>query len=167
VVSVGGSVPGGRCAANGHVYEYVAADSIKWAVARDFAAQRTIEGRPGHLATITSAAEQQCVVAALPAGLTGWAWLGGSDAAAEGTWTWVEGPETGTVFWIGGPKINDNPGQPVPGVYSNFEPTQEPGNSGVEPGEDFAAMKPDGQWADGGGTAGEPIAGFIVEWSGS
>jgi hypothetical protein len=165
-VSVGAGADVGRCAANGHAYEFVPADSIKWAVARDFAAQRNLDGRRGHLATITSAAEQQCVMAALPAGLTGWAWIGGSDAAEEGTWMWVEDPDAGLVFWIGGPLIGgDNAGKPVAGVYSNFEPTQEPGNSGVEPGEDFAAVKPDGQWADGGGSAGEPIAGFVVEWS--
>ena len=81
---------------NGHAYEYVA-DALDWSSARVAAHGRLFGGAEGHLATITSQAENS-----LLAQLGDDGWLGGSDAATEGVWTWVEGPEAGRVFWRGG-----------------------------------------------------------------
>jgi VCBS repeat-containing protein len=72
----------------------------------------------GYLATITSEDENQLLFNLMtqvgPTGSGGW--LGGSDAAAEGTWAWINGPEAGTVFWNG---LSDG-GAPA-GQYTNWE----------------------------------------------
>lgn len=81
---------------NGHAYEYVA-DALDWSSARVAARDRQFGSVEGHLATITSQAENN-----LLAQLGDDGWLGGSDAGTEGVWTWVEGPEAGQVFWQGG-----------------------------------------------------------------
>ena len=52
-------------------------------------------GRPGHLATITLAAENSFILAQF-ALASSEAWIGASDAAVEGQWRWVVGPEAGT-----------------------------------------------------------------------
>ncbi|MBE3636940.1 VPLPA-CTERM sorting domain-containing protein [Mangrovicoccus algicola] len=116
------AVPAGAAplqwAQNGHYYELVAGDfSFHDALAA--AAARSHEGLAGHLATVTTAAEWAFLDTILnPAGVT--AWLGGSDAAAEGTWEWVAGPEAGLAFWQGDPSgaarnglfAGWNPGEP-------------------------------------------------------
>ena len=80
---------------------------------------------PGYLATATSQSENDFLyaLAKYPAGATGIlfdpanpavdlgtisiagvdasTWLGGADAATEGVWRWVNGPETGNLFWTG------------------------------------------------------------------
>ena len=50
--------------------------------------------------------------------------IGGSDASAEGTWEWANGPEAGQVFWTGG-----QGGAAANGLYANFL-AGEPNNSG-------------------------------------
>ena len=97
--------------ANGHYYRYVAASQITWNAANTAAI-----AAGGYLATITDANENTFVH-----NLVGShdAWLGGSDATQEGTWAWVTGPESGTVFYINSP-------QSFPG-YSNWN-TGEPNN---------------------------------------
>ncbi|TYA92211.1 Ig-like domain-containing protein [Seonamhaeicola marinus] len=82
----------------GHYYEYVANTGITWTQARAAAAARTYFGLQGYLATITSAEEAQLSGEQA----AGAGWIGGSDAASEGVWEWVTGPEAGTVFWNGG-----------------------------------------------------------------
>jgi hypothetical protein len=63
----------------------------------------------GYLATITSPEENRCVhqlmlrQEMMSSGLNGWSparWFGGSDAESEGTWKWMTGPETGTIFRV-------------------------------------------------------------------
>lgn len=71
-------------------------------------------GLQGYLATITSAAEQTFIQSSFPFmvgfGATGNAWLGGSDAAVEGEWRWLDGPEGGQLFtctnWLPGHPVN-------------------------------------------------------------
>ena len=70
----------------------------------------------GYLATITSAEENQFLYNLMTSsGQNTGGWLGGSDAASEGTWIWTGGAETGTVFWNG---LSD--GSAPAGQYTNW-----------------------------------------------
>jgi hypothetical protein len=89
---------------NDHWYELV---SIKttWDLARADALARTYQGLQGYLATAASADENLHISTVFGLGGTSsasGAWLGGSDAAVEGEWRWMDGPETGQLFWQGG-----------------------------------------------------------------
>ena len=68
------------------------------------------------------------------------AFIGASDAAQEGVWRWVTGPETGTNFWNGAAN-----GSAVTGQYANWA-TGEPNNSGGS--ENYAVIGGDGKWVD-------------------
>ena len=82
----------------GHYYEYISDIGITWAEARSAAASRTYFGLQGYLATVTSPEEAQLTGEQA----AGAGWIGGNDAATEGVWQWVTGPEAGIVFWNGG-----------------------------------------------------------------
>ena len=79
----------------GHTYQIVKT-AMTWAAAKAWA-----ESQGGHLAYITSAAENQALVTmtqletgldlaptAADGGGARYLWLGGSDADVEGTWRW-------------------------------------------------------------------------------
>lgn len=91
---------------NGHWYRYVPSISIftnfSFEFARAAALASTEQGLPGYLATVTSAAEQNFINGAFSFlvgfGATGSAWLGASDAAVEGEWRWLDGPEAGQLL---------------------------------------------------------------------
>ena len=121
---------------NGHYYEYVAY-SGNWTSAKANAASRSYLGLQGYLATVTTAAENAFIVSKI----SGDAWFGASDdylqinaatgtttyanqAAAEGKWYWVTGPEAGQMFSSG----NMSP-VTQPGMYANWGGV-EPNNSG-------------------------------------
>jgi len=141
---------------NNHYYEFVSAANPSWTTARDAAAARTYFGLQGYLVTSISAGENAFIAAKL----SGQGWLGASDAAAEGVWKWVTGPENGTQFWSG----NYN-GTVV--TYANWN-TGEPNDVG---GEDYGQFIANGLWNDlpvsitgmegyvveYGGTAGDPV----------
>jgi len=93
---------------NGHEYQLVIAEGITWT-----AAEAAVDalGAGWYLATITDAAEQTFANSLLPTGLVDRShfWLGGSDAATEGTWTWVTPePFTYTNWWGGEPNDQGN-----------------------------------------------------------
>lgn len=148
---------------NGHYYEFVSARQIKWSNAKQSAEKMKLYGLQGYLATITSAEENAFAAAKLQ----GVGWIGSSDAAQEGTWQWVTGPEAGTTFWNGNAS-----GKAATGQYANWN-RGEPNNSGDE---DYGHMifntsiGPRGSWNDlkdaGGGGAYTPL-GFVVEYGGT
>lgn len=91
---------------NDHWYELVTDSYATFAGAFAAANGRSHLGMTGYLATITSAAEQAFVNTVNASSQV--AWLGGSDAAKEGSWMWVT--ETGgpTPFDF----VNWAPGEP-------------------------------------------------------
>ena len=131
---------------NGHYYKFVS-QSLDWT-----AAEQAAEVAGGYLATITSAQENAFIF-----NLTGGsdAWLGGSDAATEGVWEWVTGPEADTNFWNGG-----TGGSAPADQYANWQPGSEPNNSG---NEDYVHMWGGGLWNDH--TQGHAI-GYVIEFGG-
>ena len=79
---------------NGHWYEYVAGNET-WTSARVDAAGRTFDGLPGHLATLTSAAENDFIFQHFSPVQ---AWIGGYQdrnapdySEPAGGWRWVTG----------------------------------------------------------------------------
>ncbi len=104
-VNVGASVVSGSIVQSGSTqsfYEYVAATSprLSWDQARAAAETKTFAGVSGYLVTITSAEENAFVASRIPGASN--VWIGASDAAVEGDWRWVTGPEGangGTRFW--------------------------------------------------------------------
>lgn len=152
---------------NGHFYEYVKSLGINWTKARDEAAAKTYYELQGYLATLTAADETQLAGAQA----LGTGWIGGSDAANEGTWEWVTGPEAGTTFWIGKGNGTTTP----PFNYANWNAPNEPNDSNNN--EDYAhitspAVGRLGTWNDLRET-GDPITnpnyypqGYIVEYGG-
>lgn len=143
-----------------HYYTYVPALGITWTDAKAAAETSTYYGLQGYLATITAADEAQLSGEQA----AGAGWIGGSDAELEGTWKWMTGPETGTVFWTG-----DAGGSTTSYAFWN---TSEPNNLGNEnyahvtaPGVGIA-----GSWNDlsnTGATSGDyQPKGYIVEYGG-
>jgi len=126
-------------------YEFVPAESFSWNHANAAASARTFNGVNGHLATVTSSAENDFLVNLGPTFSTAQgAWLGGEvDAALTGRW--AVGPEAGQLF-----------------TFSNFaagEPNEGPSNVFVYLGTTLA-----GQWADAAAGVSGAIAGYFVEY---
>ncbi|MBM3403341.1 MAG: T9SS type A sorting domain-containing protein [Bacteroidetes bacterium] len=137
----------------GHFYEYISG-AINWTNANTAAAARTYFGLPGYLATITSATENATCQSTASGNN---AWIGASDAASEGVWRWVTGPEAGIQFWQG-----NWTGNPVNGMYSNWN-SGEPNNSGGV--EHYGHIWNTGTWNDYlGGT--NTISGYLAEYGG-
>lgn len=113
----------------GHYYKYVPNLRITWQQAKTDAENSNYYGLQGYLATLTSAEETQlCGEQAAGAG-----WIGGSDAAVEGTWRWVTGPEAGGSFWLGNGGGNTI-GTDYP--YANWNAPNEPNDANNN--EDYA-----------------------------
>ncbi|HEX7863031.1 MAG TPA: FG-GAP-like repeat-containing protein [Verrucomicrobiae bacterium] len=100
---------------NGHAYA-LTASSVTWA-----AAEAEAVGRGGHLVTINNAAENTWVNAVFGSG-----WIGFTDQASEGDFTWISGESSTFTAWSGG----------------------EPNNSGGA--ENWAGMLSSGVWNDYG-----------------
>ncbi len=81
-----------------HIYEVVNNGSaISATAARSAATSRSINWVSGYLANITSSDENSFVAARISQD----GWFGASDSAVEGDWVWLDGPESGTLFWRG------------------------------------------------------------------
>jgi hypothetical protein len=87
-------------------YRFVPGD-YSWNAARQAASQRG-----GHLATITSARENQIVAALLLNAGANQAWIGGSDSVEEGEWNWVTGEAWSFTAW--------RPNQPDGGTFQSY-----------------------------------------------
>jgi len=142
-----------------HYYEYVPYAGITWTNAKIAAEGRNYYGLQGYLATITAADEAKLSGEQA----AGAGWIGGSDAAIEGTWRWVTGPENGKSFWINGTTNSAD----IPFAFWN---TGEPNNQG---NEDYAHVTFNvgraGSWNDlpnEGSTGNYYPQGYIVEYGG-
>ena len=136
---------------NGHLYKFITG-SIDWNTAEPAASALTAYGVNGYLATITSQSENDFISPRLSAD----GWIGASDNAVEGQWTWVTGPETGTLFWSG-----EYNGSLVPGQYANWN-SGEPNNSG---GDENCAEYYSGssKWNDLP-CSGDDLGGYVAEF---
>ncbi|MES2389256.1 MAG: lectin-like protein, partial [Bacteroidota bacterium] len=80
---------------NGHNY-YLSTGTKTWSEAEAYA-----ESLGGHLATITDANENVAVGSLVPFSYTDYVFIGASDAAIEGVWTWVTGEPFTYSDWSG------------------------------------------------------------------
>ncbi len=143
--------------ANGHWYQAVhTPGGISWTDA-EAAAASILPG--GHLATITSSAENAFVFGLIDDPSFWYAdtygtklgpWLGGTDAAVEGQWQWVTGEAWGYTHWAQG------------------EPNQFQGNNEdyLQFSDYWADPTPrDSTWNDLAVASGEGVRGYVVESS--
>ena len=141
----------------GNYYEFVpvsdpfTGENNSWFTAKAAAEARIYNGVNGHLATVTSQAENDFLFSLVSGSFSGFqgAWLGGK--APEG---WLHGPENGMAF-----------------SYTHWGGI-EPNNMGyayMNIGTTFAGIGP-GFWADDGGVPGvpepmnDPVIGYFVEY---
>ena len=134
---------------DGHTYKLIESTAT-WEQANNVAEKMTLGGHSGYLARIDSAAENRAIFDIVSGRLsseqrdattpndgsgTAFIWLGGSDAASEGDWRWLN---NGDPFWLG-----DFNGSSVGGRYHNWgvQPDDATGN------EDALAMGL-GDWPD-------------------
>ena len=144
-----------QCEITGHYYFWTTVPGISWQDARDLAARNTLNGQSGYLPTITSQAENQCVVSI--SGPTGW--IGASDAETEGQWKWVTGPEANTQFWQG--STAGRGGMATNGMYTNWA-ASEPNGEFITLDEDYAFISNDNMWYDA--IMDHRVNGFVMEW---
>jgi hypothetical protein len=88
---------------NGHYYEVVKLPGSSWATARDQAASMSFNGAQGHLATLTSAAENSFVTAMLTSSATLQWFIGGVQPPGSvepvGSWSWITGEAWSYTNW--------------------------------------------------------------------
>lgn len=133
------------------MYKFISG-SITANSARTAALNQTAYGSTGYLVTITSAEENAFVAARLQ----GDGWMGASDAASEGDWKWLDGPEAGTSFWSG-----QSGGSVQNGLYANWS-SGEPNDYST--GEDCAEFYiASSKWNDLP-CAGNTLSGYVVEF---
>ncbi len=88
----------------GSFYQYVNTGTI-WSAADTAANAAMLNGVSGHLAVITSAAENAYLESLLDAGQS--SWLAGSGSGAGASWTWGSGAEAGMEFSLGSTASNN------------------------------------------------------------
>jgi len=148
---------------NGHSYELIPVQTT-WAGARTAASLPMYGGVQGHLATITSAAENNFISATFATGQAQYfAWIGGYEPNDDGVWRWGAGPENGVQF-------SNSAVSTPPYNYANWDGI-EPND--FAPGEDFLAINlgatfaniGPGGWGDAPNPGpSDPIKAYIVEY---
>jgi hypothetical protein len=150
-----------------HFYEYVAG-STSWTNAYTVSTAKSYFGRAGYLATILSSAENNFIWKLMSSD----AWMGASDdfnyintakgttfyasqAAAEGKWHWVTGPEKGQNFTNG--NVGSGP-ITVSGMYGNWA-GGEPNGTSEAFGQFYSSNG--GMWND---LANSTLGGYICEY---
>jgi len=149
-----------------HYYKFVPSLGITWSNAKTAAEASTYYELQGYLATITAADEAQ-LSGEQSAGA---GWIGGSDAAEEGVWKWVTGPENGMVFWNGGSNGSSpnfamwNSGEPNNAGSENYAHVTAPGvgitgswNDLSNEGENSGNYQPKGYIVEYGGMPADPV----------
>ncbi len=152
-LTVSDVAPGaGWSAFGGHYYKVVGGD-LGWTQANAAA-----QAAGGYLATVTTDNENIFIGGLVTAAGLQAAWLGGSDAAVEGVWRWVGGPEAGLQF-------SNIDGTSFGGAYIHWN-AGEPNNANG--GENNLQMFANGTWNDATNTGGGALGtlGYAVEWSG-
>ncbi|HVF09318.1 MAG TPA: C-type lectin domain-containing protein [Abditibacteriaceae bacterium] len=132
--------------ANGHWYQAVAAPSggITWAQAKAAAESMVHDGDPGHLVTITSAAEQTFVTSNFPIASSQNYWIGAFQPPGS--------PEPGGGFqWVTG----------EPWSYTAWN-SGEPNNAGTNNLGDAVEFVSNGLWNDTNGS--DALPGYVVEF---
>lgn len=88
---------------NGHYYEVVSLSATSWATARDQAAGMSFNGAQGHLATLTSGAENAFVTSLLTTTVTQQWFIGGAQTTGApeplGGWGWITGEVWSYTNW--------------------------------------------------------------------
>lgn len=148
----------------GNFYQFVDTGSnLTYSAANTAAGAATLNGVNGHLATVTSAAEDT-FIQDIWDGSTN-SWLGMSDSAAEGVWRWNQGFENGIQF-------SNSGGTSVNSWYENWVAGQP---NDADGSQDYGYLINDGGnigWADAYNNpwAVNPsfvdIQGYIIEWDG-
>jgi predicted outer membrane repeat protein len=137
-------------AATGKFYKLVNAPT-QWTVANTIANSFEINGVTGNLASVRSAHETVVLQQLLQTQSVFGAWIGATDAGAEGTWVWQDG--SNDVFYTGGTQ--------VPGMYENFG-LLEPSGGTSENYAELVAV--DGTFNDLGNT---DARAYVIEWDAS
>lgn len=156
-----------------HFYRFVTKPGILWTVAKDEAESNSMMyfGLRGYLATVTSQAENDFIRLKTK----GVGWIGASDAATEGNWRWVTGPEgiedngKGLLFWNGGTVsgqyTNWNVGEPNDCCDANINHQEDYAHITFFPNDPARSYK----WNDlsNGGSSGDYVpAGYLIEFGG-
>ena len=147
----------------GNYYDFVNG-LMDWQDAVLIAGGLEFEGKPGHLATVTSLDENEFIANTFASGQNEFfAWLAGYEPDDDGIWLWGAGPEDGIQF-------SDDGTATPPFFFVNWG-TQEPNDNAegedsvaINLGDEFANIFP-GEWIDSPNpNPSDPIQGLIVEY---